>query len=318
MMEVYNKLIGLDDDELDSFVSERIEELEDESYKNNNGNTVIGYDLDINPRPKEVLCSDDDRQKLIKVNSMYCGYVKRNTKMVYGRALNRENGLQFNNGFYYYVDTDDYLYEFCRYIRDIELDSEFDLFLCIQIFVKKYFYALEENDRDTMFTLLARDDDYLFPPIKEHKFSSFKKRGSAVCTEIALVAQNIMSFFGIDSYLIIGDMIENNGPDECHAYNIVSYTNSYTGKKEDHIIDFASYVLVYDIGFKPIGSAPYVAPIEKFDAGFLNSFINDELYITDSLFMYMEMKNTFCKLGLLNRKRDYFVGKDFIVKKYIK
>lgn len=320
-MKIHDEIKNLNDEELEDYVSKRIMELEKESYDYNSSLDIIGYDLDYNPRPSNVLGVNEHERESISVRCMYVGYVRKNIKMIYGVAKNPKNGFISNHGYYYVIDTDDYVYEFCNYIKDKELDSEFDLFLYLQKFIFNYFRSdkIDDIDRETLFMMISKNPDYMYSPVIEHKFSKFKGMGAAVCTEIALVANNIINFFGINSYLIVGEMVDE-GEKGAHAYNIINYDNSTTGKKEASIIDFAAYVNIYNLQGKVIGAAPYMTDIENFDEEFIDEFIGNKLYLTDDKHIYLHTKsdNFMVKFALENQKRDYYVGGDITLKRLVK
>lgn len=55
----------------------------------------------------------------------------------------------------------------------------------------------------------------------ELNLSEIKGAGLAACTEYAFLEQNILSFMGFDTYMVGGKIINENGRDEAHNFNVV-------------------------------------------------------------------------------------------------
>ena len=221
-MDFYEDLKTMTDEDIEKYLSYAISNLEKISKLNNNDNDVIGYDVSYNPTDYNLL--DTQPKEAFDVDSVniYSGYVPKNTRVVYALATDlKGNGIFSNEGRYYIVDDDSYIYEFCKYVREYSLDTEGDLFQCISLFLKEYLGGIMNRSRDQMFQMILKSNMLYCEPINEHKLSSFKHEGNAMCSEYAIMANNILSVFGFDSYVIMGD-IKQNGEVGGHAFNFVS------------------------------------------------------------------------------------------------
>ena len=199
-MDFYNELINLSDFEIDYLVEQRVKYLDDGKTSEND---FIGYKADNNTIKKEVETTESGRSYGIEMRCFHSGYIKENTKIIYGMIYDGDGNIS-NDGNYYYIDNHDYIKDFCKYISKIEISNEYELFEYLLDFLKEYFGFFEQIGRSEMFKLLVDNYGKNINPINEHGLSWFKGKGNALCTEYSIMAQNILSFFGIDSFLVIG------------------------------------------------------------------------------------------------------------------
>lgn len=310
-MDFYEDIKDMSDEDIKKLLSYAIYNLENISKLNNDGKNVIGYDISYNPTNYNLLNKNDEDVLILDSVNIYYGYVPKNTKMVYALFTDwNGNGLFSNEGRYYIIDDDSYIYEFCKYVRDYEINNECDLFQCILLFLKKYLGVIQNRSRDQMFQMVLGSNMLYCAPINEHKLSDFKHKGNAMCTEYTIMANNILSVFGFDSYVIMGDTKSDCGY-EGHAFNFVSYTDEEF-KRISILLDFFNDANVYDLSFKKIGSVPFCLELEEFDNKFIDDFINNEKHLITSDYFVMNIGDSL-HAACLNRERDYYVKSETIL-----
>ena len=302
-MNFYEELKNMTDEEIKRHLSYEIYNLENRSKMNNENDTFLGYDVSYNPTDYGLLEKKDREELYFRFSCFYGGYVPKGIKVVYGLSPDRR-GVISNDGMYYIIDDDSYIYEFCKYVKDIYVGSEGDLFECILWFLKKYFGVFKGRSRDEMFQMILKNDKVFFDPVNEHKLSDFKNKGNAMCSEYAIMANNILSVFGFDSYVVMGHQRDDKGMGG-HAFNFVSYTNSEY-KRIDLLIDFSNCVNIYDPKFNVIGSCPYILELDELNNDFVDDFITNERHIVAKDYGVMVVGDELIEL-CLKRERDYFI-----------
>lgn len=292
-MEILEKLKKLDDKELNDFIEERIAFLEEESIKYNPSVDTIGFKLDYNPTNYHLLDNEDVKSFEITVRCFYSGYIPKGIKMVYG--MEYHNGrIASNNGNYYYVDDDQYIYDFCKLIKDKEVVDQFELFEYIFEFCRHYFGSIKRTlERDEMHKLILEKENYYFKPKEEHVFSSFKEKGNAMCTEYSLMAQNIMSFLGIESYFVIGKEEDIINGVENHAFNFVHFEKDGDNY---YLIDYSSPVKIYNEKFEEIDKSPFMGKLEELNQEFVNDLLTNDTHLLFKSYAYCIFGDTLLKL----------------------
>ncbi|MBR2828658.1 MAG: hypothetical protein IKE70_05455 [Bacilli bacterium] len=312
-MDIVRKIESLEKEELKKFVEDRIELLEQESIKHNPGIDTIGFHLDYNPTNYHLLEQEGIEKFEITVRCFYSGYISKGIRMVYGMEYHNVL-LASNNGNYYYVDDDSYIEDFCKYIKNKEIQDEFELFDYILEYERNYFGVIKkEPEIDKMHNLILEKENFYFKPKEEHSFSSFKGKGNAMCTEYALMAQNLMSFFGIDSYFVIGKEEDNINGVENHAFNLIQFEKSDTKEIKNYLIDYSSPVKIYNPNYEEIGKSPFMGKIDKFNQEFIDDLLTKETHIPVEAYAYYILGNTLLKLGS-NNYRDYYIDSQLINK----
>ena len=296
----------LSEEELEEFVNDRIDYLEEEAKENSDEDVdTIGYLLEKNKTNKIIYDIDEDFN--CEIRCLYNGYIRKGLRMVYGATYN-EYGKFSSAGCYYYIDSDDYLLEFCKYIKDIELIDEYDLFNEIKVFLDYYFGKGRKGlDREEMFKLIYKDNDSFYEPITEHGISWFKDRGNALCSEYSILAQNILTFFGINTSLVMGRVEQDDKEPESHAYNLISY---HTGKYDEDVnalIDFADCTHVVDMNYNPVGTAPYIYEMEDLNDELLDEMLDTQKPIVCEDYIYMLMGDSLIPLTF-NSNRNYYIN----------
>lgn len=201
-MEILEFIKDLDDEFLERFVKERIDFLEED--EEGLLPDTIGYRLNYNPSSLIMLKDKKKELQQVSIIDNYNGYIPKNTRIVYGMVYNPKTMAKSNGARYYYLDEDSYILEFCKFIRDKEINTPYMLFDYIFDFIKDYFGRIELIDREKMMNYLLKKDHYFYDPINENKYSMFKGKGNAMCSEIGVMAQNILSFLGFDVKYVMG------------------------------------------------------------------------------------------------------------------
>ena len=303
-MDFYNELIGLTDTEIDYLVERRVSYFEDE-LKNEDG--FIGYKADNNVMKHQVEENEYGRSYGVEMRCFHSGYIKEKTKIIYGMIYDGYGNIS-NDGNYYYIDTHEYLNDFCKYISKYDVSDEYELFEYLLDFLKEYFGYFEQIGRSKMFKQFVDNNGHNIKPINEHGLSWFKKKGNALCTEYSVLAQNILSLFDIESYLVIGTIRTGDKKSEGHAYNLLRIYNE-EGKEKNILIDFCNHVNVYDIRFKKIAHSPFIEELEALDQEFVNQLVNQEKHLIFEDYNYMVIGNTLAKITY-DRNRDYYISGD--------
>lgn len=279
-MSILEEINNLDDDKLEEYVEQRIEKLEEE---NEEESSVIGYCIDHIPRALDIpgqLTKDE-----IKVDCQitYNSYIPLYSKMVYQIATDEDSFITQNDGGYYYIDDDSYILDFCKSIKNKKINDFYDLIDEIYEFIGSYFGRIELIKREQLHQMIYKNENVYFDPINEHVFSTFKQKGSALCSEISLVVQNILSFLGYNSYFVIGKVkLSDKKQWVDHAFNLV--------KTEDniiHLVDCSASIRKYDFNKNIESETAYIGnfdmPVKDV---FLEMLINDNGLETNNYEIY--------------------------------
>lgn len=302
-MDFYYRLTEMSLEEIEKYLSYEICDLENIS-KQNNSYGYIGYNLHFNPGKINIL--DKDKQPFIEEVKIHTGYVPKGTKVVFGCSV-FDNGMAFNAGEYYIVDDEEYVYEFCKLIKDTDVRSDEELLEFILIFLNNYLGERGNQTRTEMFRLIMKPDCTYYDSIREHKLSDFKEKGNALCTEYAIMANNILTVFGFDSTIVLGELKIGNNEVQDHAFNIVSYTdNEYN--RNDMLVDFSASVEVYDFSYNKVGDVPYIIDLADVDDDFFQKFYYKEKHLHFDDYYYVSEGNMLLPLKIDNKIRDYYVS----------
>lgn len=284
-------------------LNSKIKCLEINSKDLNNNIDYIGFKLDYNPTDYHL---DEKEVKVnLDIRNIHTGYIPKDTKIVYG-MLYDSRGLICNDGKYYYVDDDSYIYDFCRYIKDKDVRDEYHLFDYILKFIKKYYGIIRDNnDRESMHQMICKEEGVYLEPIDIHKLSDFYKKGNAVCTEISLMAENILSVFGFNTYYVVGNM-RIGEKEEYHAYNLINYIEKESKEERNAIIDFASYTDVFDVNYNKVGEKPYIVFFDEINEKFLNKLVLEKESITYEDYDFL-MLDSLIEMRY-ERDREYYIS----------
>ena len=187
------------------------------------------------------------------------------------------------------------------------LEAMKNFLLFILVFLNGYLGGNGNQTRAEMFQLIMKPDCTYYDSIREHKLSDFKGKGNAVCTEYAVMANNILTVFGFDSTIVLGQLKIGMKDVQDHAFNIVSYTDSEYNRK-DMLVDFSSSSDVYDFNYNKIGDVPYTIDLTYLDDDFFEKFyyMRKHLYFDD--YCYVSEGGMLLKLKVDNNTRDYYVS----------
>ena len=119
---------------------------------------------------------------------------------------------------------------------------------------------IDKDLREDYFNELAwqtttTDEEY-FKKLEDLEIGNLKGQNIAMCTERAAVAQNILSLFDFETYYCIG-LIDNNGKEEPHAFNIAKAVDSYI------LLDYSVPSYVISSAGKIVDYAPFQGKIKE-------------------------------------------------------
>lgn len=304
-MKFLNEIRTLSEEQLKKTVEAKIEELEKRSKEENPNCNIIGYQVDSNPEFHELKSDGEYVNIELTMRCFYNNFISKDTKMVYGLTYNYD-GRAGNGGCYYYVDDQEYLYDFCKFIQEQDVETEYEFFGFIRDFLKGYFGTIKQVEREQMYSLLVDGNEKIIPPRKEHSIKDFKGKGNAMCSEYTVMAQNILRLFDFESYFVIGQEAVSGRNAESHAFNMINFLESETEEERHAIIDFMNPVNVWDISYHKVGEEPFIGQLEALDDDFVDRFINQEEHLVFDDYAYYVLGDTLIKLGFA-RTRDYFV-----------
>lgn len=313
-MNFYEQIKDLSREDLQEKVKRRISYLEKKSKKENPEYNVLGYHVDYNPRSYEI--SNNTSTISLEMRCFYNDYIRKGTKMVYGLFYNNE-GKAGNLGSYYYVDDDSYIYDFCEFIQDKDIINEYELFDYILEYLRSYFGFIKKIDRNEMFQMLYKGENSYYPPVKEHSIKDFKGKGNAMCSEYAIMAQNLLRVFGFESYFVVGNEKVTGQTPESHAFNLITFKESETGKVKHALIDFSNFVKVFDMNYHVIGESPFIGYLDYLDEEFVQSLVAGEEHLIFEDYSYFVMTDVLAKLGY-DRERDYYIDNEITPDKEVK
>lgn len=287
-MKKIDAIQQMKNNKLDKYIERRIRKLEKQNK--NEEQVVLGFDIDYNYRPVTYHELDNSIEYEVGATTCYPKYIPKNSKVVYAMYFNPKAGTVANNGQYYYVDDDSYIKDFCKYIKDCEIENVRILLDYIFDFIDLYFgvVKLDDRKREDFNRLIYKNSNSYYPLTEEHKLSKFKKESKAECTEVAILAQNILKFLGFESYIIIGDIqysCENETTS--HAFNLISYKNKKKNKQVNLLVDFSSSVIVYDMNFNKIGLSPFIGELDKEPKDAIGDLVNPDKGLTFENYSYI-------------------------------
>ena len=303
-MDFYRLIENLEDKEIDKIVKKRIAKLEEESKRDNPNTPTIGYMVDYNPEDYHLLEKKKFNSFGVNIRHYHFGYIHQGTKIVYGMTYNNL-GQARNSGMYYYMDDTSYLYDFCHFIKDKEVSNEYELMEYVLDFLQMYFGVIKMRDRDDMNQMIYKNEYLYQAPYRKHSITDFKGQGNAMCSEYSVLAQNILSLFGFDMFLVIGR--EKTITEDSHAFNLISFIEEETQEEVNALIDYSNYVKVFDRDFHTIGRSPFIANLPDVNEEFAREFLWDEKHLVFEDYAYYILGDQMSRLGY-DRKRDYYVN----------
>ncbi len=274
---------------IDSVIIECLEALEEINIDTKVKNT-LGVESDINYE-RIYLNENDKNDNTYNMQAVWTGFIPKTTKIIYGINIDKYKEVA-NQGSYYYIDDNSYLYEFSKFIKEKEIDTDEDFILYVYDFLNKYLgNILNKKQRKDIHKLIYKNENVFYKPIKEHSNKDFIGTGGAMCTEYATLAQNILTLYGFDMMYLMDDK---------HAYNLIFLNEKV------HLLDLSMCVVVLDEHHNEIGTLPFLEEIENYSNELLKRVIyGDEkfilnqyfdIYINDRLFKFT-----------ISEKREYGV-----------
>ena len=271
------------------------------AYEENVPTNCIGTQIGINPISNHIGDKDFKFDKYYNAVNVWNGYVPLGMKIVYGRFFNEKYKTSSHKGAYYYLDDDSYVYEFFKYLKDKDIEDEYDLIIEVDHFIKKKFFpSFMSRDRNEINKLIYKDEDFFYKPVKEHSIKDFYGNGSAMCSEVSIVAENLLSVLGLEVISM---------QDRSHAYNI--YVYHMDEETEIYVLDYSDWVGCYDCNFNLVDTIPFLKKIENCTADDVDEIVNEGKRITLNDY-YLYMINGKIYEVITKKKRDY--GIDFGLK----
>ena len=199
--------------------------------------------------------------------------------------------------------TKDYFYEFAKLLNERKnIKKPYNLLLFIEFFINQYFGFSDGRDlRDNIFYDIpwqnSNTDEDFFKLLENNEIGNLKGENLAMCTERAAMAQNLLSFFGFESYYCYG-CINNDDIEESHCFNIVKLNNN-----KYMLLDYSLPISVLKEN-KFIGYYPLQYTINEN----IDKILNGELPISVPLYQ-IEISNNYKNLISIDKNRDYLIGK---------
>ena len=229
-------------------------------------------------------------------NFSWLGFIDNDIKVGFG--LEYEGSNQFTDkGSYYYLDDEEYIYDFAKYIKDKDVETFEDfvkylgIFLNEYLLTEKYYNSIETNTREDMYTpILDITGEKYYEPIRKHTIMDFYANEIASCMEYTTLAQNILSVFGYRTYAILGSFIYDK-TDGFHAFNIIDFD------KVNTLVDFSYQVKRFNINGDMIPSVPFVVDlddeqIKKIENKEQLDFNEKEIININGKDIYIDLKDT--------------------------
>ncbi len=254
------------DEQIKALADKYIKKKTREAKECNEDTSVIGFDVEINP-----YCGilDDNHSHVNQYLDGWVNYIPKDTKIVYGGYYyNLYDYMHiFTGGLYYYVDDESYVYEFFKYIKDLKIEYDYDVFVAVHDFINKKFGEPESDARrHEMFQLILKEDGLnYYRPIKEHSIKDFYGTNSAMCSERAVIAENLLSLLDFDIIFF---------HDDNHAFNFIIKNYDDEEQFELYVLDFSMTVPCYDINHNYIKNEPYYMKVENMDNEAFCEFLN--------------------------------------------
>ena len=248
--------------------------LKDSNYMNELTDT-IGFHSEINKVFPIITDLNDDVELTISNQSLWFGFIPKDIKIVYFFEI--INNTCANQGYYYYLNDYNYLYDFANYIKNKKIINDISFLAYVHKFVYKYFSTFNKYiDRESLHHLILDSNEKFYKPIKEHNITDFKNRGAAMCSEYSALVQNILSVFGYQTTYIHGEIDKDNEKQCCHAFNLAVIDNMYS------IIDSSIPIECFDI-HNNSKTFPFIFCLNDFDDDDLEDFLlgNKELLLED-------------------------------------
>ena len=259
---------------------------------------TIGYKSDINKSIPDIMNLNIDGIR-IQGTSFWIGFIPKDIKIVYDFEI--KNFRITNNGYYYYINDYNYIYDFAKYIKNKKINNDLSFLIKVHDFIYDYFFTIYNTiDREQLHQLIYDVNGNFYKPNKEHNLTDFKRNNSAKCSEYASMLQNIMSTFGYEIVYMHGEVDDHKEKKVSHAFNLGVIENEYS------IIDISMPINCFDENLNIRKRFPYVCCMNKFNENNLERFlIGEEEVELDDLEAHIINKE--CYSFPMTRKRVYRV-----------
>lgn len=179
-------------------------------------------------------------------------------------------------GLHYYIDDNEYLKDFARYLRNNLTEDEIyeltdkDFIYHVFNFLNSYFESLtkkEYDDRVSMHTYLVDSNEKNISS-RKHSNKDFYGRNNAECSEYSSMGLNILGAFGYNASIVYGVEADEDGM-EGHMYNIVNIDG------EICLVDYSMHTYCTDMITDIYVSVPYIRKLtsKEYDALFTNQIV---------------------------------------------
>lgn len=183
-------------------------------------------------------------------NNLFKGFIPLNTKIKY-------NSIALET---YSMGTTDYFYDFANFLRKNNIKSIANVVYNLEYYINQYFGYPSKVTREHIFNDIAwntttTDEEY-FKALENNKIGDLKGTGAAQCTERSALAQQLLSFLGMEVYYCMG-CIDLGYKQEAHCFNIFKRKNDYA------LLDYSMPVTSYDKDGKACAFYPFVGELTK-------------------------------------------------------
>lgn len=282
------------DEELKALAEEAIEVFTEQAKQENICTEYLGDRIGYNPR--FVLLGEEE---VYESNNIWNGYIPKGTKVVYARFKDDEVNQFTSDGYYYFMDDDSYVYDFFQFIKEEEgIEDDYDIIVTVHKFIEERFAKyVNPRNREIMHHLLYKDKTLFHAPVREHGFSDFYYNGSAKCTEMAIMGQNLLSLLNIEVIYV---------NDFNHAYNIYIPRGDSEDADNAYVLDFGKFVPCLDVHLNYIGKIPFFGKIKDYTPGMFEEIFEGKKRLTFPDYFVMRMNNTTFEMAY-GERRDYGV-----------
>ena len=281
---------------------DQVIEDEIEISKSNNLRNFIGYySQGINNK----FLTKDNKSFEIIYNTAWNGFIDSDVRITFDGSYD-ENGNGNFDGKYYYMDTRDFIYDFCYQYKDYEFLDVFELICFVKLSMDNYFKSLtffNNIDREEMLSPLRMGT--VGEKYESNKFSDFKGKNNAMCSERGAFANNILAVYGVGTCMALGKVVRN-GKEEGHVFNLVDIDDGVS------LVDFSICTDLYDSMFRNVIKIPFIHDIgddknrlsemadtfEKIHCPSYYSFLYD-----DEIYSFYTGKERIYKIGDLVRAK---------------
>ncbi len=292
-MDFYYMIRDLDDEQIKELLSLRINKARYQAKVFQR--RYIGVNCGINPT------FDLNGEQILDSQSIWQGFIPEDVRIIYSFIYDK-NGYTVNNGCYYYVDDQEYLYEFARYIKKIEIHDEIEFLTYVYQFISNYFRGItnQSRHRSAMNQPLIDSEGKNVEPTMGHHFSDFKGANNAECSEYSVMAQNILSIFGYKTIYCEGSVNTIYGKGG-HAFNVMIINS------QPCIIDFKIPVEIYALDSGEISMSPFIGAINSFSIESLRQHLLRQIPYDFIDYYYLKTNDNIHMISN-GAKRNYIAG----------